>query len=177
MKGKLAFAVGLALLFVTACSSISVNYDYDTENNFSNYTTYKWLRKKNMQAKDSGDFINYNRIRKAVNSELAAEGFKLKDKGKPDFFVIAYSGFNNKSDVSYWGYSYEPQWDIYESNYPVSYYKEGTLVIDIINAKTKELVWRGAGKKPVVKNYSPKEKMEIVKKVVNKILENFPPKN
>ena len=54
----------------------------------------------------------------------------------------------------------------------VTTYTEGTLVIDIIDAKTDELVWRGSAVSPMSdETYDAKE----INKAVEKILEEFPP--
>ncbi len=55
----------------------------------------------------------------------------------------------------------------------VSTTTEGTLYIDIIDAKTNELVWQGMGTAPIVRDM---EKKEIrIKEIVAKILEKYPP--
>ncbi len=177
MKKKLVFVAGLAFLFLTACSSISVNYDYDTESNFSQFKTYKWLRNKKLKTDNKLNSIGYKRIRKAVNSELKLKGFEIKNKGNADFFVIAYADVRDKINITDFGYGYGSYWGGRGGNIFVNRYKQGTLVIDIVDSKTKQLVWRGIGSKAVGRDYSPKEKTQMVREVVNKILENFPPKN
>jgi hypothetical protein len=58
----------------------------------------------------------------------------------------------------------------------VSYYTEGTLVIDMVAWETKELAWRGMGTK-TVRDYKDTEKQQAaIDKSVAKILADFPPK-
>ena len=70
---------------------------------------------------------------------------------------------------------YNPWWGPYGGHNDVSYYKEGTLVIDIVNAKKMKLIWRGLGA-TTVKDYKDSKKMEAdIDKAVNKIMASFPP--
>ena len=59
----------------------------------------------------------------------------------------------------------------------VSHYKQGTLMIDIIDPTNDKLVWRGTADGRLSKNMKPEERRESLQKVINKILENFPPKD
>ena len=56
-------------------------------------------------------------------------------------------------------------------------YTQGTLVIDIVDAKTKTLVWRGSATGTVDgQQRSPEEMQQRVNNVVAQIMANFPPK-
>ena len=55
-------------------------------------------------------------------------------------------------------------------------FTEGTLVIDLVDAETKNLVWRGTGTGAVDKTQrSPEEMQADIDKVINKIMASFPP--
>ena len=73
-------------------------------------------------------------------------------------------GWNN------WGWN--PYWGMGYSNVTTS--QEGSLFIDIIDAKTKELVWQGEGTGSLTKNTDKKDAR--IKEFVSKILEQYPPK-
>jgi hypothetical protein len=53
----------------------------------------------------------------------------------------------------------------------VRQYKQGTLIIDLIDASTKELVWRGVGKSEITNE----DREEQIKQVVSDILAKYPP--
>jgi hypothetical protein len=78
----------------------------------------------------------------------------------------------------YRGYGwYDPWWGPYGGSTHVSYYEEGSLVIDVIDWTEKELSWRGVGT-GVVKDRSsddPEEMQEEINLIVAKILADFPP--
>ncbi|NTV19643.1 MAG: DUF4136 domain-containing protein, partial [Bacteroidales bacterium] len=60
--------------------------------------------------------------------------------------------------------------------YPaVSYYEEGTLIIDIIDAKSDEIAWSGVAR-GILKNYDTSMQMQRdIDEVVTKIMAQFPP--
>jgi len=51
----------------------------------------------------------------------------------------------------------------------------GTIVIDVVDAAGKKLVWRGWGKDDVTSRRSPEEAEEYARGVMAKLFENFPP--
>jgi len=169
MKTKLLFAVGILLLFISACSSVSVNYDYDKEADFTNYSTYKWLHTKSVDSVDVEYSLDYNVVRSVVDLNLISKGFVKKSGGETDFLVIAYSGVYEKIKSSPWG-----NWYL-EDYGNVDFYNEGTLVIDVLDGTTKELIWRGLGRKRINDYDTSEDVVNIIKKVVDKILENYPP--
>ena len=64
----------------------------------------------------------------------------------PDFLIALHGGKQTKLDITDWGYSYGRHGrfrggpiisgDVYE-------YEEGTLILDFVDAQSKELIWRG----------------------------------
>jgi hypothetical protein len=51
----------------------------------------------------------------------------------------------------------------------------GTLTIDIEDASTGQLVWRGTGEKSVSNTSKPEKRTKKVNHEVEKIFRNFPP--
>ena len=51
----------------------------------------------------------------------------------------------------------------------------GTLFIDIFDAGTKELGWRGTGESKIQEIRDPQERQARLDEVVRKVMENFPP--
>jgi len=55
-------------------------------------------------------------------------------------------------------------------------FTEGSLIIDLVDAQTKALVWRGTGTGVVEKvQRTPEEMQERADKIIKKIMESFPP--
>lgn len=169
------------LFFVLAlpagCSSLSVKHDYDREVDFTKYRNYGWMEKEM-----PGDELETNplikkRVHTAVDATLASKGYKLTPPDEADFVVVIHAAIKERMRIQDWGrYGwYDPWWGPYGGRVDVSYYEEGTLVIDIVDAREKELVWRGSGT-GIVKAYAHPEKMQKdLDRDVARILAPFPP--
>lgn len=161
------------IIGLVSCSPISVKTDYDSEANFTNYKTYRWLKTPDGKPMEAKNPLMAKRMRRAIESELSAKGYHLVEDEKPDFLVAFYSGVRNKVDVTTYGYRYG-RWGRWRGTaVAVNRYKEGTLIIDIIDSNEKELVWRGWASGTVE---NPHNAQETINKAVTKLLSKFPPK-
>jgi hypothetical protein len=185
-----ALVIVMAAL-VAGCSSIETSYDYDPKANFAGLKTYEWLKEPQKLTGDpriDGNTILANRIYEAVDTELAARGFR-KISGDPDFLVAYHVSLDKRRSVqtlnSYYGYG--PGWGYgYGASYRPGYwagapetyvyeYEEGTLILDIVNPENKELIWRGSAQDEVHFKSTPEKDQTQLNEAVHKILEKFPP--
>lgn len=111
------------------------------------------------------------RIEAALEQQLVAKGLQKQTAGRPDLFVAYHTNVKDKIDVDTYGYGYGPYGRRLGTYANVREYQQGTLVVDLIDAKAKELVWRGWAKGEVNDSVS-KEKID---KAIAKILEQYPP--
>jgi hypothetical protein len=169
------------LLMVACGTSISTNYDYDVNARFEQYRTYDWVPKKESNAGGAGaarqqsDLMN-NRIKNAIAQQLSEKGFTENSSG-PDVLMIFHTGVQDKVQVTDWGYRYSDYyWGWGGRDIDVYNYEEGTLIIDMVDAKTNQLVWRGAGSVALDNNMSPEKANNLVNSVVGKIFSKYPPK-
>jgi hypothetical protein len=172
------------LAVLTGCSSVDVKTDYDPEVDFSKYKTYAWVG--NGGVLEGSELARYplvaKRVNESVNRNLEAKGLQmLNDPEAADFAVVIHAGTQEKMQVTNYGgsygyYHYDPWWGPYGGHTDVSYYTEGTLVIDFVDVGTKELAWRGLGT-AIVKGYSnPEDAQKNIDKIVDRIMAGFPPK-
>ena len=164
------------LLFVLAsCSSVSVNSDYDKKANFESYKTYAYL-KSAVDKLEISD-LDKKRILRSIDEIMATKGFTKSET--PDVLISIFTKENQRVDVYNrsgfgWGmgWGFSPYMTMgFNSSYITP---EGTLYIDLVDAKTKDLIWQGEGNGYLTKN--TEEKDERVKEFVTKILEQYPPK-
>ena len=174
---NLIIAVGLTALLYS-CSSLDISTDFDPTQDFSKYKTYRWAR---IKERDPNDILSKNlmlrkRVQVAVNNVLNEKGFIRLDRGKPDFIIFVHAGIQQRTNVYYHGgYHYGGWWGPYGSYSSVSHYKQGTLVLDIVDTEEKELSWRGIAS-DVVQSYSdPEALQEELDYVISAMLEDFPP--
>ncbi|RYU78357.1 DUF4136 domain-containing protein [Hymenobacter persicinus] len=180
-------AVALSLLLgVSSCattSRVGVTSDFDHSVNFRNYKTWAWYPQQQPDveggpAQDYRSFLD-KRMRTAVEAEMTRKGLTRVDKN-PDVFVAYSAKVEDKQRVNNAGYSpfgYPYYGYGYGYGYgrglnPVSEYKEGTVIIDFVDAKRKELAWRGMGEAQV-ENQSISE--QEVYRIVGSVLGNYPP--
>ncbi|MHC4912727.1 MAG: DUF4136 domain-containing protein [Planctomycetota bacterium] len=167
----------LTLLFVliTSCSTITVTYDYDVEADFASLKTFDWW---SVPAEPGADELAVKLARNAVNRQLQAKGF-TRAAEYPDFFVALHGGKQTKLDIVDWGYSYgrhRPHGGYWHGRGIDAYeYQEGTLIVDFVDADTKELIWRGSARAVINPDRTPEQRSEKINEAVSKLLENFPP--
>jgi len=169
---KLLTLAGFFILL--SCASVSVNADYDKKVNFTAYKTYAYLRAGIDKAEISD--LDKKRILNAIDETMPTKGFSKSDT--PDVLISIFTKERERVDVyqNYgfgmgWGWGWNPYWGMgYNRTYTTP---EGTLFIDIIDAKTKELVWQGEGTGYLTKDVHQKD--ERIKEFVDKILAQYPP--
>jgi hypothetical protein len=169
----------LLLPLVAACSSITVRSDYDTAADFSKLRTYGWLQKPSDLPRDpriDNDLID-SRVRSAVNDELWTKGYT--ESPNPDFRVTYHVMLQSKFDVQAFPVSYGyglGRVGAMSTDVQVSEYEMGTLLLDVVNSATNDLVWRGSAQARVDPNRTPQERTKRIREAVHEMLEQFPPK-
>lgn len=177
MKRVIMILILGAIVFTVGCSTMLVKYDYNPNVDFNTYKTYKWYDKKLPGDMFANNPFFMKRIKIGVNGEMEQKGYILKKTGDADFAIAAHGKVQQKMNVVDWGnYGlYNPWWGAYGGNVEVSYYDEGTLVIDVIDTKHNELAWRGM-KSDVIGSPSDFEQgQKEIDKIVAEILSKFPP--
>ena len=165
----------LFLFLLSACSSIRVNSDYDSHVDFSQYKTYA-LHKKGIDRVQISE-LDKKRILHAIDNALMQKGMSKSEN--PDLLVNIFTKEREQIDINQfnmgWGYGWGWGWNPYfwGGNTYVSSSTQGTLFIDLIDAKKKELVWEGQGIGILTENRKEKEKQ--INEFVSKILTQFPP--
>jgi hypothetical protein len=116
-------------------------------------------------------------LREQITNAFYARGYG-SDEQRPDFAVAFYASSREKLDVAEWdyGYSFHPGWPRHERPVQsVTQYTEGTVIVDVINARTRLLLWRGEGK--AVLSDDPNDNLKQLTKVANAIVAKFPRAN
>ena len=176
----LGVLIFILLVAVSGCSSLSVNYDYDQDANWAKYRTYGWMetpeRDTNPAAPLGDSGLLKQRIQNSINLVMADR--RISTSNDPDLLVIYHLGSQEKIQVTDWGYRYSDYyWGYGGRQIDVYQFNEGSLVIDLIDAETQNLVWRGTGTKVIDQSQkSPEEMQDRANKIIRKIMESFPPK-
>src|SRR5690348_14899016 len=169
-------SVGIALLLATASFAQQVKTDYDRSADFSQYKTYSWEK---VQTQDP---LWVGRIKDAVNRVLTAKGWKqMESGGSGQVAVLAIEMNKNQQtlDTFYNGWGGGWGWRRFggagfgEATTTTENYTVGTLVVDLFDASSKKLIWRGAAS-DTLSDKSAKN-IKNLDKGVQKMFDRFPP--
>jgi hypothetical protein len=181
MRSAARLCLGLLLAFL-ACSGVRVTTDYDTSADFSKLHSYAWLDERSGVQGDRPDVTSLldRRVRGAVDRELQHRGLSPVDRAQADALVTYHLGVESKLDVNTINTGYGYGRGVYRggiaTHTTVTEYQEGTLLIDVIEPKSKQLIWRGSGQSRLRQSSSPEERERRVDEAVGEILKSFPPK-
>ena len=155
--------------FTIQSCGLYVQYDYDSDVNFSNYNSYSFYQPDIDEVEISD--LDKKRILRSLDTGLKSKG--LERSNSPDLFVT----FETKSKERIYVNNYLPYvWYPFAYRYPYSsgYSRiQGTLYVNIIDSKNQQLVWQGKGV-GVLNEYS-NNRDKMINDFVVKILEKFPP--
>ena len=169
---------GALLLFVAACSSPQLGYDFDRGADFSRYHTYAWVSAAQDVTGDKrldSSLVNA-RIRAAVDAQLRAKGYLASSNGSPDFLVAYQAGLKDMmKGASTQNYIGDRVHGTYTTISDIQPYHEGTLTIDIVDAGSRQLVWQASAKADVEQSLGPEQRDARVHSVVRAMLAHFPP--
>ena len=183
MKNITIYTFILTIIFAFSCEIRAAQYDFQKGINFSAYQTYAWKQKmvdifEGRVTTNVRNPLNLKRIRKAIESELAAKGIEQVDQDKASIHIVFHGLLEERIDIDDWGYgigygrgAYYGR-AYYGSSLEVDQYTEGTLFVDFIDTQTNELVWRGWVKRRVTDNI----KESMINKAVAQVFKKYPPK-
>jgi hypothetical protein len=180
-------AAALAALFIQGCATgAQVQVDYDQKADFRAFRSYAWApMTAEEQQEKSRNSLTHERIQSAIDAHLAARGFQKVGEDQADFLVthtvalesrtqvqttqmsVGYGRYGTRGGIGV-GYGMPLESTSYQ-------YKVGTLIIDIIDARQKRLVWRGSGERILSEDLSPEKRTEVINTTVNEVLSRFPP--
>jgi hypothetical protein len=149
-----------------------VKTDFDHQANFSQYKTYSWQEIK------PANSLWDARIKSAVDAQLAAKGWTQVDNGG-DVAIVAIATTHTERTLQTFydgmggGWRWRGLGGMGEATTTEQDYKEGTLLVDLYDAKTKQLIWRGSAE-DTLSNKADKNEKNLVKGVA-KMFKKFPP--
>ena len=174
---QIIFALLIFISF-SACSTMNISHDYDTTYNFSELKTYKWHHRKR-EPKQVKHRLVAKQIDEIIENIMTDRGMTISDQEEVDFLINYQAAIDGKIKaqnyvvtVGYRGYG---GWMYGGSGTTISAYDEGTLVVDLLDAKTNELIFKGFAQvdmKDLVDN-----KIEMLDYILNEMFAKFPPVN
>ena len=179
------FSLILVSLITSCGSAISVTNDYDKSIDFKQYKTFSFYH---LQTTGDISKINADRVVNSIILEMKGKGY-IESKDNPDLLINAVTVLQDKlattvSSTNYYGYGgyYRPYGYGYGYGYayPVANstavntynYKDGTIMVDILDAKTEKLIWEGTGSSEITSKVNDPER--AIGYAISKILASYP---
>jgi hypothetical protein len=162
----------------SACATAQVGYDFDRSANFSHYHTYTWASGGQEATGDRrlDSSLVDSRIRTAIDAQLRAKGYLASLDGRPDFLVTYRVGMKDMmKGASTQHYIGDRAHGTFTTVSDIQPYNEGTLLIDILDANSQQLVWQASAKAELAQSLSPEQRDARVNNVVRAMLAHFPP--
>jgi hypothetical protein len=163
-----------AVLALAACSTLRTTADYDRSADFSKYHTFAVQGAQTVK-----NALLERRIKSALESELSAKGLK-EDDANPDLLVVPHVRLTHETEITTfdegWGYGW--RWrrgGVGGSVSTVEKIPVGTLIIDLVDAREKDMVWRGTATDTLKPSATPQEKEKSLGEAVAKMFQSFPP--
>ncbi|MCC7054370.1 MAG: DUF4136 domain-containing protein [Gemmatimonadaceae bacterium] len=172
---RLAVVSSTAVL--AACASVSAGADFDPAIRLDQYHSFDWGAGDTMPAGDvrldNNPFFD-SRVRAAVELEMAAKGVQRRTTS-PDLLVHYHVSVRQRVDVvrTDEARGYTDPWMRQGST--VVEFDEGTLLLDVADARTKKIVWRGWSQTDVTGLLdNPREMEKRVSESIRRMLSRYP---
>jgi hypothetical protein len=166
VKKILAILASMFLMSVAASAQqVSVNYNHSQS--FAQYHTYAWGSQNQNQIQNS---ILAQVAQQDINSAMQAKGLQMvQENQNPDLILTANGGLRQQTSYSAWGMrgigggmgGITPEQNV-----------EGTMIVDLYDAKSKSLVWRGIAQNAL--NNNGNKNQQMVEKAVQKMFKQWP---
>jgi len=168
-----AAAVSVTLLGTTGLAQ-SVSYDFDRSASFSQFRTYAWTR-----GTELADQLHHGRVVRAIEGQLATKGMsKVQPDANPDVLVAYHTSFDRNLQINAFGTGLGgPRFGGLRSGTATTQeILTGTLVVDITNARTNAIAWRGMASGDVNTTAKPEQRDKNINRAVQKMFKNYPGK-
>ncbi len=181
IPSAIRLAQAVSLLWIAGCAGVAVRTDFDREVDFGRYRSVAWLapplRETQERAPDTftANSLLDKRVRRAVEQELERRGLPTAPEEQADLRVDYRLLYSEKlvtqgtriGSIYHRGPAYYDDFDVYVSQVP-----EATLVLDLIDARSEQLVWRGWSTR---RDHDRSLDENEVSRTVAAILRRYPP--
>jgi hypothetical protein len=161
------------LMFPALAAAQDVKVDFDKAFDFSTVKTYSIKI-----ASPWGNDLSERRVLAEVDDEITAKGWKKVADGQANVQVVLHGATQTKRSASTFysgmgGYGYRGFGGMGSASTVVNEYTVGTLIVDMFDAKSKNLVFRGTAEDEISDNAEKNKKR--LEKAATKMFKNFPP--
>ena len=168
--------IGIGLVLALLACNLAVAQDVSTNSmpgtDFSKYHTYKWVP---IEGAVQPNQIVDAQIKQSVDAQLATKGLTKTDGEKADLLVGYQVSISQEKQWNAYGTG-GVRWGGGMATAQQSTISTGTLVLDMYDPSTKQLVWSGRVSKTLDPSANQGKKQKNLDKAMDKLLKNYPPK-
>jgi len=168
---QLSLLMGCMLLACGSTLAQDVHYNFMPGTDFSKYHTYKWIT---IPANVHPNQIVSEEIKQAIDNQLTAKGLMKADGEKADLYVGYQCSIDQERQWNGFGMG-GFRWNSM-GTLTSSTIDNGTLVVDMYDPATKQLIWTGRASKTLNSSGNQEKDVETLNKAMAKLLKNYPPK-
>lgn len=174
--------LGAGLLVLAGCAGQQVTTDYNPKAGFSQYRTFAMVSSPDSLSHQLID----DRVRSAVEAQLTEKGLTETSREKADLYIGYGVVDHTQKEVSTtrwnWGPGYG--WRYYRwglawpaiTEHDINTYTDGTIVVSLVDAKTRREVWQGQAADVLSLPVSnPRNATKDINQAVAKIFTKYPP--
>jgi len=167
---KKAMLAGLAFAVAGGAWAQDVKVDFDKAANFGAIKTFSVKLGTSW-----GNPFGEKRVTDEVTGALVAKGWTLAPEDKADAQVVLHGATQTKRSLNtYYSGMEKYRWDgVGTSTTTPTEYVVGTLLVDIFDAKGKNLIWRGIAQDEA--SNKTEKNIKKVTKATEKLFKDFPP--
>ena len=167
MRARMLIVCTLFLLVAAPVFAQQVSVNYNHSASFAQYHTYAWGSNNANEIRNS---ILAQVAHQDIDSAMQGKGLQMvQENQNPDLILTANGGMKQQTSYSAWGMrgigggmgGITPEQNV-----------EATMVVDLYDAKTQSLIWRGIAQNTL--NNNGNKNQEMVEKAVQKMFKQWP---
>lgn len=170
--------VAAAAVAAVGCATLTVSSHVEPGLDVTRYRTFDWGPADALPVGDArlDQDPNFNdQMHGAIERNLALKGFTLAEVGStPDLLIHYHANISQRIDVG----SADRDFEFCSGEGcepPITVYEAGTLVIDIVEARTNRVIWRGWAQHGIKDELANPARMErLIEQAVSRMLARFP---
>jgi hypothetical protein len=172
-RPSLKIGITLAVAFVACIVAIGqdVHHNAMPGVDFSKYHTYKWV---NIEGGAHPNQIVDAEIKQSIDSQLASKGLTKTEGDKADLYIGYQVAVDQEKQWNAWGTGRGFGGGMGSATQ--STINVGSLVLDMYDPTTKQLVWTGTATKAIAPSSNQEKNEKNLNKAMEKLLKSFPPK-
>lgn len=179
VSGLMGLTIGLMALFMAGCSNNPVHSDYDPEVNFAEYKSYYLLpyRQSANKAVEITE-MELDRTESALKKVFAQRFDAVNGMSRADvvlsYYLVVEPSYTYTTHGTATSRFYSEPGGSWNARFKEKVYPKGMLIVDLYDAGSGKMVWRGSVDTKLSHKHSPQERQEKLRQAAEKLLASLP---